>query len=114
MNVGLLKITWLIATFRKSHVPQYLLDVANNWVADAMSENTRAKVALCLSRGRTILAAMRNFAWLCPEKWHKDYELTVAAFEAVVAACEDYKLTMDELNECATAFKVAYAEWCAD
>ena len=114
MNVSLLKITWLIATFRKSQVPQYLLDVANNWVADAMSENTRAKVALCLSRGRTILAAMRNFAWLCPERWRKDYELTVAAFEAVVAACEDYKLTIEEISECATAFKIAYAEWCAD
>ena len=114
MNVSLLKITWLIATFRKNQVPQYLLDLGNNWVADAMSENTRAHVALCLSRGKKILAAMHDFARLCPEKWRSAYELTVKAFETVVAACEDYKLTMDELNECAIAFKIAYAEWCAD
>ena len=80
MNVSLLKITWLIATFRKNQVPQYLLDLGNSWVADAMSENTRAHVALCLSRGKKILAAMCDFAWLCPEKWRSAYKLTVEAF----------------------------------
>ena len=114
MNVSMSKILWLIATFRKSQVPQYLLDVANNWVVNGLAEATKEKIAAGLNTGKKILAALKKYSWLCPEKWRNAYTLTVQAFADVVVMCEDLKIEVAEIETCTASFKIAYAEWCAD
>ena len=114
MNISLLKIGWLFATFRKSQIPQYILEVANNWVVNGLGDATKEKIAEALATGKKILAALTKYSWLCPEKWRNAYTLTVQAFADVVAMCEDLKIEVSEIETVTNSFKIAYAEWSAD
>jgi len=114
MNISKTKIAFYLLTFQKSKIPQYLLDVGNNWVVNSVSSGTQDSIKTGLATGKTVLNALTNYAWLCPEKWRSAYQATVAAFAEVVASCEDLKLTVDEIAAVTLAFKAAYSEWCAD
>jgi len=114
MNISKAKIAYYLLTFQKSKIPQYLLDVGNNWVVNGLSGSTQEKVKDALNTGRNILAALVKYSWLCPERWRKSYELTISAFAEVVSACSDLKIEVHEIESVAGAFKIAYAEWCAD
>ena len=113
MNISKLKIVWKFLTGGREAVLDYLIDLANNLVAQ-IGEAKQEEVKGYLMTAQTILDALNRYSWLCPAKWQNAYGLTLSAFADVVQALSDLKLTGDEVTQICAAFQTAYAAWRAD
>lgn len=110
MNISKLKLAWKFITGGREGVLDYALDCANTF-ADRIADAKREDIKSYLSTARNILDTLNYLSWLCPSKWRHAYSLTLSAFEDIVAALDDLKVTKDELTAVCNSFRIAYAAW---
>jgi hypothetical protein len=113
MNISKFKIVMKFLFGGKEAVLDYVLEVANNFVAK-LSDTKQEEIKGCLEQARKILAALEKYSNFCPNKWINAYMTTVSAFADIVDAMSDLKLTPEEIEHIYTAFKSAYASWLSD
>ena len=113
MNISKLKIVWKFLFGGKEAVLDYVIDVANNLVAE-ISSAKQAELKGYLKNAQGILDTLTGLKWLCPSKWRKAYSLTISAFADVVTALGDLAISPDEIDGIVTAFQSAYCAWRTD
>lgn len=113
MNISKLKLVWKFLTGGREGVLDYALDVTNTFV-DRLADAKKDDIKSYLATARSILETLDNLSWLCPSKWLAAYEFTLSAFDALVSALNDLKVTPDELTAVCNAFRLAYAAWRAE
>ena len=113
MNISKLKLVWKYLTGGKSAVLDYVLDVANSFVAK-LDGAKQDELKGYLSAARNVLATLIDCEWLCPKKWRNEYAQTLGAFGDLVDALGDLELTPDEIAKVSQSFQLAYAAWRAE
>lgn len=113
MNISKFKIVIKFLFGGKEAVLDYVLDVANDFVAK-LGDKKQTELKGYLLQARKILAALEKYSNLCPNKWIEPYMETVEAFSHIVDALSDLKLTPEEVTQICAAFQSAYAAWRAD
>ena len=108
-----LKLIWKFLFGGREGVLDYVLDVANNLVAE-ISSAKQAELKGYLKNAQGILDTLTGLKWLCPSKWRKAYSLTISAFADVVTALSDLAISSDEITGIVTSFQSAYCAWRTD
>lgn len=110
MNISKFKIVIKFLFGGKEAVLDYVLDVANDFVAK-LGEKKQTELKGYLLQARKILAALEKYSNLCPNKWIEPYMETVEAFSHIVDALDDLKVTPEEIVAIYTSFTKAYSTW---
>ena len=110
MNISKIKIIWKFVTGGREAVLDYILGIANDFAA-RLDDQKKSDVAAYLGVAENILGALEGLAWLVPSKWHTAYADTITAFNAVVLALGDLKVTPDEVANVTADFRTAYQAW---
>ena len=113
MNISKLKLVWKYLTGGKSAVLDYVLDVANSFVAK-LDGAKQSEIKEYLTMARQVLSTLIDCEWLCPKKWRNEYAQTLAAFGDLVDALGDLELTPEEIAKVSQSFQLAYAAWRAE
>ena len=110
MNISKIKIIWKFVTGGREAVLDYILGIANDFAA-RLDHQKKSDVAAYLGVAENILGALERLAWLVPSKWHTAYADTITAFNAVVLALGDLKVTPEEVANVTADFRTAYQAW---
>lgn len=110
MNISKFKIVVKFLFGGKEAVLDYVIDVANDFVAK-LGDQKQEQLKSYVEQARKILAALEKYSNLCPNKWIKPYMETVEAFSRIVDALDDLKVTPEEIVEIYTSFTEAYSTW---
>ena len=108
-----LKLIWKFLFGGREGVLDYVLDVANNFVAE-ISSAKQNELKGYLKNAQSILDTLTGLKWLCPSKWRKAYLLTISAFADVVTALGDLAISSDEITGIVASFQSAYCAWRTD
>ncbi len=110
MKINKWKIVWKYFTGGKEAVLDYALDVANDFINNLSTEN-RKMAFVCFEKGVVILKSLKELEPIVPQKWQEAYDSTMGAFETVISALYDLKISQEELAEITAKFREAYNDW---
>lgn len=112
MNIKISKWTifWKSLFGGKTAVFDYLLDVANNAVAQ-IPDATKTQLGSIYSALLSVRDAVARLDWAVPASWRPYYAGVMSCIGDVMDALSDGRVEKAELEKIAASFQSAYALW---